>query len=234
MNKPLLPASGTFAGDRHACEHLCDHVLTRPEAHDWSLILPGYPALVLATDDARLTAIASSLFSPSPTEKGVELLQRYLAALRQAVADALRLDWWWGQSEGNYVEWHGLGLSGVYVIWDNRVFKTGFLHRSAEYPPAAPLYDRLNNPLPRRRYEKRLSAVPADTEDERYLLFHENLLLVQKVYENACDRNAVHAWGSKVFVTRPPRMGKWTQLLAGSPAPLDPRSHHDDRPHRQA
>ena len=159
-----------------------------------------------------------ALLSLAHRERG-RIAPRYLAALRQAVADALRLDWWWGQSEGNYVEWHGLGLSGVYVIWDNRVFKTGFLHRSAEYPPAAPLYDRLNNPLPRRRYEKRLSAVPADTEDERYLLFHENLLLVQKVYENACDRNAVHAWGSKVFVTRPPRMGKWTQLLAGSPAP---------------
>jgi len=216
VSKPLLPASGEFARDQHAREHLCDHVLTRPEAHDWSLILPGYVALVPPTDDARLAAVASSLFSPAPAAEGVELLKGYLASLRQAVDDALQLDWWWEERDGSYPEWHGLGLTGVYVIWDRQVLRTGFLPRSAEYP-AEPA-DRLKNPLPRRRYDKRMPGVPADTDEERYLLFHDNFLLVQNAYEDACDRNAVHAWGSKVFVTRPPRITKWTQLLAGRPA----------------
>lgn len=219
MSAPPVLVSGSFFSAEHAREHLCDHVLTRPEAHDWSLVLPGYPALVGPSDDVRLTTVASSLFSPSPAAEGVEFLKAYQASLRQAIEDSVRLGWWWEEREGKYPLWHGLGLAGVYVIWDRQVVRTGYLPRSAEYPTGPPP-DRLKNPLPRRRPEKRMPVVRPDTMEERYLLFHDNLLLIARKYENACADNAVHDWGSKVFAERPHRIGKWKQLVAERPVPL--------------
>lgn len=219
MSAPATPAFGSFSSEQQAREHLCDHVLTRPESHDWSLILPGYATLVSPEDDAALTVVAASLFSPAPAAEGVELLKGYIASIHQAIEDAVRLGWWWEEPSGNYPAWHGLGLTGVYVVWDRRVIRTGHLRRSSQLALATPSPDRLKNPLPRRRYDKRLPAVPADADEERYLLFYENLWLIQKVYENACDKNGVRDYGSKVFMTRPPRPGKLTQLLAERPAP---------------
>src|SRR5947209_20366128 len=109
-----MPASGSFFSAEQAREHLCDHVLTRPEAHDWALLLPSYPSLVDPADDARLLAVAASLFSSSPSGEGVTLLKEYVEALRQAVGDAMRLGWWWEQSQGKYREWFGLGIDGVH------------------------------------------------------------------------------------------------------------------------
>jgi len=65
------------------------------------------------------------------------------------VREACDLGWWWGERQGNSCDWHGLGLSGVYVVWDATVIKTGFFLGSAAWPPADPP-PRAVNPLPRR------------------------------------------------------------------------------------
>jgi hypothetical protein len=213
VSNPSPPASGQFSSEENAWEHLCDHVLTRPEAHDWALILPNYATLVSPTNDAALTAVAASLFSSLPSAEGVELRKGYLEALRQAIDDALRLGWWWEQRQGKYQEWLGLGLDGIHVIWDAQVIKTGFFLSSVRSPPSNPP-PRTENPLPRRNPKDNRPA-PRDGPRRHYQLFCDNHYCVSKKYVKAYD--AITAAGGDVFVDplKPPlKRGKWQQLLA--------------------
>jgi hypothetical protein len=218
VSTPAAPASGLFAREEYAREHLCDHVLTRPEAHDWALILPGYASLVSPTDDDALTAVAASLFSSSPSAEAVELLKQYLEALQQAIADALRLGWWWEQRQGKYSEWFGLGLDGVHVIWTAQVIKTGFFPGSVRYPPDEQT-PRTKNPLPRRNLAERIRPPPPDSERRRYELFRTSHYRVSNDYGKAYHNGVVSQAGGKVFVDPlgTPRIGKWRQWLRERP-----------------
>ncbi len=217
MSAPSPPAPREFFSEGHAHEHLCDHVLTRPEAHDWAVILPGYLTLVDPMNDAALLAVARSLFSSPPCAPAVELLNAYLQSLRQALADALRLGWWWEQRRGKYSEWFGLGLDGVHVIWDAQVIKTGFFPESVRSPPDAPP-PRTEDPLPRRNPAERIRP-PPDSPGRRYGLFRTSHYCVSKVYAAAYLQEEVWQAGGDVFVDvqRTPRLGKWQQWVLERP-----------------
>jgi hypothetical protein len=224
MSAPAPPASGQFAGDRHAREHLCDHVLTRPEAHDWALILPGYLALVDPMNDDALLGLARSTLSPSPCARSLELQSAYLARLRLAIDDALRLGWWWEQRQGKYSEWFGLGLDGIHVIWNADVLKTGFFPASARFPPEAPP-PRTENPLPRRSRLEKIRPPPPDSPRRRYELFRTCHYCVSNWYAEAYLKGKVHQAGGDVFVdpTRAPRIGKWQHWLTERPGESLPK-----------
>lgn len=212
MTAPLFPSSRGFASRQQALEHLCDHVLTRAEAHDWSLILPEYDGLVDPTADRALEDFARRLFSKDPFPEGESLLDSYLRMLRQSLADARKLGWWWEQRSGRYAEWCGFGLDGVFVVWDAQVIKTGFLLRSAEPPHRGPPPDRESNPLPRRRMERRMPRLQNPSPEVHYRIFRENLVWAAGEYARRYPDIATA--GSDVFVNRPPRFGRWQEYLA--------------------
>src|SRR5438309_1438636 len=113
MAEAQPPARRGFASDRLADEHLCDHVLTRPEAHDWALVIPDYRSFAEPTDDATLRRLAASLFTGPPLAEVVALRDRYVAAVLQAIDDACRLHWWWEEVRSSEACWIGLGLEGI-------------------------------------------------------------------------------------------------------------------------
>jgi hypothetical protein len=217
MNFPHPPNRRSFASGTHAAEHLCDHVLTRPEAHDWSLVLPPYCGLVSPTDDPALEALARSLFSDSPARSGQVLLGLYVDALLLAIDDALRLGFWWEQRDGKYREWHGLGLDGTFIIWDTKVIKTGFLFRNVRWPPPGQPRPRLAVPLPRRNLAERLPAPKPNTMRQRYELFRTSHYCVSKEYGAAYDN--IRQAGGDIFVDplKTPRFNRWQQWLESRP-----------------
>lgn len=218
MSSPSPPTSGTFFSEQYALEHLCDHVLTRPEAHEWALVLPGYSSLVSPTDDAALHAIAASLYSSSPSAKGVELLKEYLGALRRAIDEALRLGWWWEQKQGRYREWSGLGLEGVFVVWNADTILTGYLPASSRYRAGADPRPRIENPLPRRDPAERIRPPPPDSPRRRHQLYSSSHYCVSEKYARIYEE--ITQAGGDVFVDplKSMRIGKWQQLLAERPA----------------
>ena len=219
MNGPPLPARRTFYADGHAAEHLCDHVLTRPEAHDWAVVLPGYCDMVDPTDDAGLRRIAASLFPGPASAEAQELLGLYAAVILQNLEDALQLGFWWEQRQGKYQEWFGLGLDGIYVIWDREVIKTGYFPGSVSHEPAGAVRPRTENPLPRRDPRKRLPPPAPDSPRRRYELFKLSYYCAGKNYGVAHEAARVQQAGGNVFVDRinPPKKTKWERWVAARP-----------------
>src|SRR5262249_47778407 len=111
--------------------------------------------------------------------------------------------------------WVGVGLDGVMVFWDRRVIRSGYLSGSSSLGPPGPGVPRSVEPLPRRNPERRLGRPPADTPANRHALLESTFHSVSRLYETGCDNQEVIAGGSSAFAQRPPRLGKWQQLLAG-------------------
>jgi hypothetical protein len=223
MSGPQPPAQPFFAGDVQAAEHVCDHVLTRPEAHDWSLVLPACHAQVQPTDDDGLRQMALSVFHDPRGAQGQALLDAYVDVLLRAIDDALRLGFWWGQSQGHYHEWFGLGLDGIFVIWNAQVIKTGYLWRNVRWPPSGKPRSRMEEPLPRRNRAERLRSPPPNTERARYELFRDNHYGVSKKYAKAYDdaQGKISA-GGDIFVDplQSPRFNHWQRWVAARPGQM--------------
>jgi hypothetical protein len=218
VGEPRRPARLGFWDDTHAAEHLCDHVLTRPEAHDWALLLPAYRDHVDPTDDNALRATAASLFAGAPLPAAEALLRAYIAAGLRAVDDALGLGLWWEQRVGGDRYFVGMGLDGVLVFWDAAVLRSAYVPRFSTLPPDGPTPSRTVNPLPRRDPARRLGAPPPDTPRARYDVFQATHFSASRLYELAYNNQEVQAAGGTAFVTRCPRFGRWQQLIAARPA----------------
>ena len=218
MTDPTPPARRMFFDETHTSEHLCDHVLTRPEAHDWALLLPNYRQHVDPTDDVELRNVAASLFTAPPgSEAALALRQEYVEALLRTVDDALRLGMWWEQCSSGDRFWVGLGLQGVLIVWDARVLRSGYLPRQSTLPPGGPVPARTANPLPRRDLRRRLAPPPPDTLRQRYELFQAGVFSASRLYELAYNNQEIRQAGGEAFVTRPPRIGRWQELLVARP-----------------
>ena len=218
MNGPDLPARRSFFTGTHAAEHLCDHALTRPEAHDWAGVLPGYGSLVVATDDTALRRVAASLFSGPPCPEAEALRDLYVGVILQNIEDALRLGFWWEQCQGKYQEWFGLGLDGVYIIWDREVIKTGYFPGSSTFPPAGAPRPRSENPLPRRDLAKQLRPPSPDSLRHRFDLFQNGFYCFNRDYAIVCEKDEVTQEGGGPFVNcHLPRMGRWQQWCSERP-----------------
>lgn len=216
---PTPPATGDFQTPELAAEHLCDHVLTRPEAHDWPLVLEGYRAQVDPSDDDRLEELGRSLFTGAALPAALELLRLYREASCLAIDDALRLGWWWEESQGSYSKWCGFGLAGVFVVWDRRVLQTGLLHRNSQRRPYAG-QPRTLNPLPRRARSRRLPPPALESARSQYHLFSANHYLVSKEYEVAYNQGRVGPGageGARIFIESPPVRRDWERLFRERP-----------------
>jgi hypothetical protein len=204
-----------------ALAHLCDHVLTRPEAHDWAMLLPGYWNLVNPGNDLALLACARSFWQASPSSTAQTFYDLYCDAIQEAVTDAIRLKWYWEEQHPGDRRWCALGLSGAYVVWDERVIRTAMLLPNAELLSKGPPEDRALSPLPRRNSLRPVSSPspPPYTPAECYHLFEDSFYCVRTEYERACSDRQVRCLGGLAFSQRPPRRSEWEQLIASRSDP---------------
>jgi len=175
-----------FRNWESACAHLCDHVLTWPEAEGWALILPAYSERVCVTNaQARF-----SLGEGTWRSKGVAvqwLYDEYAAAIKAALDIAQHQGWVWPDynSTGDH---KALGLSGVLVVFSKKAVRTAWLpglvwsRRAAECRTAEYTSDmRQQNPLPRERADEEAvrSVLYGTLELKRYRIFRKSAKFVR-------------------------------------------------------
>lgn len=222
-----------FATPAKALNHLCDHVLTRPEANYWPLLVPAIGDHLDPADENLLFHFARGLYTDRATWADVQALyDGYTAAVAQAMSDAVRHGWYWVQQEPDGPTYRGLGVSGVYVIWRQNLVLTGMLlGYSAPPGEAEDAGGRKTNPLPRQhawRYrgatlrhdDAHFPPVGTDPQQTLYHIFKKSAVKIRREYKHACQAGLVSDGGGYLgsLLGGVPSFETWQRLLTRVPA----------------
>jgi hypothetical protein len=116
-----------FSSVTAALEHLCDHVLTRPESERWQrlfrVVSSNGPDFSNTEEKRRL---ASSIWKED-SEQAQVLYDQYSRASSEAFKDASRLRWKVTRSLGGRQYGYVLGLNGIVAISDAGTVVTAFI-----------------------------------------------------------------------------------------------------------
>jgi hypothetical protein len=234
-NIPSWPCAGLsiFATPCKALHHLCDHVLTRPEADYWAQLIPSYSTWIDAGNDDSLFRFARSLWSESPPlEAAQSLYDGYARIVEETVHEALALGWYWEESGTEGPTWRGLSLSGVYVIWQRHAVRTAMLLGYAAPPrPGDELHGpRATDPLPRQNSwiyrgasihhtQERFPPLSQDLPRQLYHLFKKGAVRIRREYRAACHDRKVPRGGGRLgsLYDGVPDVEAWQRLCAGFP-----------------
>ncbi|MFO0876916.1 MAG: hypothetical protein U0840_06050 [Gemmataceae bacterium] len=216
-----------FASPHRALRHLCDHVFTRPEADYWSHLMPSFRDYLDPSDTDTLFHFARSLWSNHPPWEVVQLLyDEYSRALIDAIHDAVRESWYWAEEEPEGTTYRGLGLNGVYVIWERNVIRTGMLLGYSSPPsPEVTGCTRRTNPLPRQHSWKYRGAAlrhvldeypPVEEDSQRavYHVFKKGAVRIRQEFRRARRERRVASGGAYLgtLVNRVPDFDQWQTL----------------------
>lgn len=151
----------------HACAHLCDHVLTMPEAEGWALILEGYRETCESNARFRL---AKSLWSDEG-ESAQWLYDLYAGAIADVLDAAVLTGWVWIDRSRMRSDYVAFGPSGVLTIWSEGHVRTAMLPGTGRPlsnggEESEDVDERRRNPLPRETAER--GAGSPDGRDWRH------------------------------------------------------------------
>jgi hypothetical protein len=188
---PLLPRPlRIFSTQEKALEHLRNHVLTPPESYCWSLVVPAFRSLFDAQQTREVNQLARRLLSSPLPQEAQPLYDGYADAIRGAIRDAVAKGWYWQEIEvSGPPTWHGVGKSGVYVVWDQNVVRTAFfkLDDGDSSNRRGKEGRRNQGPLPRKRStSNKLVGIPEDTPLARFQIFEKSWDTVRLAYGRAC------------------------------------------------
>ncbi len=137
-----------------ACEHICDHLLTPPEARAWSLLIP--PLRVLLESRAYFE-LAKRIWTDSDEEGRQKLYDEYAGQIRLCLASAEKEGWY-----GEDFTWEGarwlLGVNGFVAIISPKYIITAYIpdlgdpnmvSSSSNKSDEEIIRERRSNPLPR-------------------------------------------------------------------------------------
>lgn len=216
-----------FATTGKALGHLCDHVLTRPEADYWATLIPAFTEHLDPTDEDGLYRFARSLYSRRARwDVAQALYDGYTDVIAHAMNDAIRQGWYWAEEEEDGPCWRGLGMSGTYVIWRERSITTAMLLGYTSPTTTGPDYKpRRTNPLPRQhswRYrgamlrhdDAHFPPVDVDVMQTQYHVFKKGAVRVRREYKNSRLRGKVTGGGAYLGSLRDgvPDFDGWSRL----------------------
>jgi len=220
-----------FASPNKALRHLCDHVLTRPEANFWAQLIPTFAEHLDPADDNELYHFARSLWSNHPPiDAAQSLYDGYAEVIVQAMGDAIRQGWFWAEEEPEGPCWRGMGTSGTYVIWRQQTVRSGML-LGYTAPPVEdePYQHRKTNPLPRQHAWKYRGAilrhqdadyppVANDPLEARYHVFKKGAVRLRREYKRARQAQKVTGGGGHLGSLQAgvPDFPTWQRLQAWS------------------
>ena len=208
-----------FADEQRAREHICDHLLTLPEAHFWRWLLPYYPRDLKDGNDADLGSFATRLWTARPAVESQLLYDSYVETIRQAIAEAVAEGWYWLQdSPGKVVTWCGLGRTGIYVISDPVKLRTAMLPGyTVPAGSGPPVVARSVEARPRRGVLPSLS-LPQDSELSRYALFERSVQRVRREYFGACYHRRMIRGGAGIglLCSATPPFESWQTSMTGT------------------
>lgn len=232
---PFGPIS-LFSTHNRVLSHLCDHLLTRPEANGWSQLLPSYRDHLDPDDDDGLYRFARSLWTPRPPLAAAQqLYDDYGTQIVRAVSEAIRHGWFWAEQEEEEPTWRGLGTSGVFVIWTEHTIRTAML-LGYTAPPVEDPDGRLRkkNPLPRQHAWRYRGAQlrhddahypPAFGDDAvhaQYHLFKKGAVRIRREYKHAWQAGRVTGGGAYLGSLHAgvPTFDAWQRLRTPPPIAL--------------
>jgi hypothetical protein len=197
-----------FATAGKALGHLCDHVLTRPESHYWSTLIPAFEDHLDPSSDDGLYRFARSLFSRRARWDAAQALyDGYGAVIVRSMNEAIRQGWYWAEQEEEGPVWRGLGMTGTYVIWREKMVHTAML-LGYTAPPADTEPHRRTNPLPRQRSwryrdlrirrdrEHYPVLEQSDTQHLQYHVFKKGAVRVRREYKDSLLKGKVTEGGA--------------------------------------
>ena len=213
-----------FSTVDRALEHLCDHVLTRPESHFWFLFISGYGKVVPPEDDEALFHYARQLWTEPHDSYVQKLYDGYAGAIDRAIREATTCGLSWRErDESGGLRWRGLGGCGVYVIWDQGAVRSGMIVAFAARSPRRPVTPegRKLNPLPRFRYlSHRPSPLdwgdPIDVVECSYQLFRRGWTRARRELD-AAWRDGIVEEPANALREEVPCREEWRRLFTAMP-----------------
>jgi hypothetical protein len=143
-----------FRDWKSACAHLCDHVLTRPEADGWALLLSAYEECLHVADADSRYRLAKEIWKTQGAA-GQRLYDEYAEAIARALDSAEREGWVWS-NDVRSGDRKAFGLSGIIVVFSEAFVRSAMLPgqaisaRVVQARNSGPSYEaRRLNPLPR-------------------------------------------------------------------------------------
>ena len=119
-----------FASEIRACEHICDHLLSRPEGFDWSVLRPELKPLLISKSGFEL-ARRMWRSGDEALPESQELYDFYAKAINDSLRAANMLGWHGSDypNDGDPADRWALGLDGVYVVLSlkGKVVKTAYI-----------------------------------------------------------------------------------------------------------
>ncbi|MBM4023947.1 MAG: hypothetical protein FJ280_00850 [Planctomycetes bacterium] len=162
MGLKLATYAGALANPREirvfgdwvaACAHLCDHVLTMPEAAAWAEVL-GEEAAAVILSNAGFRLAKAVWAEGNEGEAAEALYKMYSDALCKALDSAARTGWHWADRWDTDAQ-KALGVSGVLVLFDAHKVRSAMLPgwgcplRTSRAKGISSVGQRRRNPLPR-------------------------------------------------------------------------------------
>ena len=192
IGKGEKPQIRIFSSQDEAISHLCDHVLTRPEAHYWSLLIVDYLLIVDPTKDQELDQIADALWRGDEQNKTQTLYDGYAREIELSLRISVAQHWQWEENRVGKSKRYGIGPSGVMVVWHNQIVVSAMLQPFAARKPRQHIsyHDRLENSRPRKgawvcEYRRLDSFRPENNEKTRYELFRKAFSSVRRQFQAA-------------------------------------------------
>jgi len=169
-----------FRDWQSACAHICDHLLTPPEAFCWAvLVLDEIRELVTGDGAFRL---GRSMWRDEG-ESAQELYDLYASAIEDALRFAERMGWVWqepfyGDEPPANRPRKALGIFGVVVVFDSQTVKSARIEgkgsaEQIEKGRRVSFEERRTNPLPRvtKKATEKVPRYPETEAEREYYLF---------------------------------------------------------------
>jgi len=182
-----------FASHEEALAHLCDHVLTRPEAHYWSVLIRRYRNIVDPTEDLDLDKVADAFWRGELQDNVQKLYDGYAREVGLTLYVSTDRQWQWKEIRSGKTKHFGIGSSGVLIVWTGQIVVSAMLEIHAAPPQSRHVSysDRRNESRPRkntwaaRNMRKLVNFQPADNESTRYEIFRKSFESVRRKIQRA-------------------------------------------------
>jgi len=205
-----------------ACRHICDHMLSLPEALAWSVFVPWLKPIIESRAGFEM---AKRIWTERGDEDFQRLYDAYLAEIQTALDSGGSEGWHGGEAQDNSV--NVLGINGVLTVLVEDTVVTAFFpgHGEAQTTAQAckPAVDeeeiplRKINPLPRSKSSENDSerlAFEGDEKRQKAKIFKKSAKSVRKREASWYSKEVVElprlsfeAWSALYDKYAPPRNG---------------------------
>jgi hypothetical protein len=218
-----------FASHEEALAHICDHVLTKPEAQYWSVLIREYRNIVDPTDDSNLDTVADAFWRGEQRDNAQKLYDGYAREIGLTLYISTDRQWQWKEIRSGKTKHFGIGSSGVLIVWTGQIVVSAMLeiHAAPSQNRRVSYSDRLNGSRPRkntwaaRNKRKLVNFQPSDNESTRYELFRKSFESVRRKIQRAWKEGRTNEIAPTLPDLPIPTRCEWRTIAEGAAAQFE-------------